>query len=364
MPLKPGLAIGEDYEILPQEAWELILRWYGNAKGSPEITRYAHNTNPDGAVGTENLQYESYPPTFIISKLRNDGAGLPLQALKEANAPPLRIVASRSETYNSFLKRVKPLVGLDLNTKVRVWRLLSSRAQNDNAGMMTPAASRSVSPAPNTAATSPLDTKLIVDLNTFLALEEGSERELLDVTDQTANEKYNGHLTLAMAGLTQDSVVVLEERIGGPAGGEWVSDATGKSASMKGVPLSVTKNGITTVQNKSKAKANTASGRSSPAPSTGGIMTRGRVRRDGRTVGTVGLSNLGNTCYMNSALQCVRSVEELTQYFRRKSSSVSLLGSQFILTCLQSGSTRRNLIHRTLWRIMVTSQSRTHLCST
>ena len=44
-------------------------------------------------------------------------------------------------------------------------------------------------------------------------------------------------------------------------------------------------------------------------------MTRGRAQRNGRTPGTVGLSNLGNTCYMSSALQCVRSVEELTKYF-------------------------------------------------
>ena len=323
-PLTLGLTMGVDFEVLPQEAWDLIVRWYGLAKGSPTITRYVHNTDLSGEG--ENLQYELYPPVFTVLKLRNPSA---LNPLKDENALPVKILASRHEPFNAFLKRVKLMVGIDLKTRVRVWRILGGLGESAQTGIITPAQSRSVSPAPAAATVIDAGTKLVFDMQTFVSLQVGSEREALEARDETGNEKYNGHSSIGLAGLNRNEVLLLEEQIGGPGGGEWVSDVAWKNGNRSGVSISITKDGTTTVQDRLKPKPTTSSGRSSPALPTTGVLTRGRQRRDGKARGTTGLSNLGNTCYMNSALQCVRSVEELTQYFIRTPSVLhSTLGLQ------------------------------------
>lgn len=313
MPLRPGLQSPEDFEILPQEAWSLIIKWYGLAPGSASITRYCHNTSTSET--TPNLQFEFHPPIFTVLKLPDRSQGLTAQALQENNAAPIKVLASRHEHYQSFLKRVKTLANIDLKTKVRVWRILGGLSASNQAGIMTPAQSRSNSPGPNFVAYVDPGNRLVLDVHRFAELQLGSQRELIETKDETANEKYNGHATLDIVGLRQDEVIVLEEQIGGPAGGEWVSDSGNRQLKSNGVAISVTKSGTTMVHDTLKPKVTTSSGRTSPAP--GGMMTRGRQQRNGRTRGTTGLNNLGNTCYMNSALQCIRSVEELTQYFLR-----------------------------------------------
>jgi ubiquitin carboxyl-terminal hydrolase 4/11 len=302
VPFRPGLQLDEDYVILPEEAWDLIVQWYGVLANSPIITRYVHNTST-GDI--ENCQYELNPPIFSVLKLPASHATSP-QTLKEKSLPPAHFLASRHMPFNSWLKNAKQLVGIELSTKVRVWKVLGGLKSSTGSGVLTPIASRSASPAPGANIVASAGDHMVLDVNTFMSLEKGSDRELVDVKDQTMNENYNGHSSILLAGLSRDEVIVLEEQTGGPAGGEWASEGLKTQISR----FNVSKSGA--AADKAMAKTGVSSGRSSPAP---GMITRGRQRRDGKVRGITGLGNLGNTCYMNSALQCIRSVEELTLYF-------------------------------------------------
>jgi ubiquitin carboxyl-terminal hydrolase 4/11 len=305
VPFKPGLQLEEDYVILPEEAWDLILQWYGLLASSPVITRYVHNTST-GEI--DNCQYELNPPVFSLLKLPSTHATTP-QTIKEKGLPPVLFLASRHMSFNTWLKKAKKLVAIELSTKVRVWKVLGGLKSSAGSGVLTPMASRSASPAPGANIVASAGDHMLLDVNTFLALEKGSDRELVDVKDQTMNDNYNGHSSILLAGLSRDEVIVLEEQTGGPAGGEWVSD----SLKAQVIRANASKSGA--AADKAMARAGASSGRSSPAP---GMVTRGRQRRDGKVRGITGLGNLGNTCYMNSALQCIRSIEELTLYFLSK----------------------------------------------
>ena len=312
IPMRADLTMDE-FTIFPQEAWNLIINWYGLAPGSAVVTRYCHNTSDN--VDSENLQYELYPPIFTILKLPNQSEGLNTSLPSDINSRPVKILASRHEVFKSFLTRAKKLANIDVKVKVRIWKIFGGLGNTTLEGMVTPDPSRANSPAPGLLPVADPGQNLVLDITTFARLELDEQRELVDVKDETANEKYNGRSTIDLVGLRRDEVVVLEEQVQGPGGGEWVSDAV--ATMTNGTPGNVKKSGAPAVKGNLLPGNSIASGRSSPAPSTG-VMTRGRAQKNGRIRGTVGLGNLGNTCYMNSALQCLRSVEELAPYFISK----------------------------------------------
>ena len=313
IPLKPGLQMGQDFEVVPPAAWDFMVEWYGLAAGSPTIIRYCHNTSASDTM--DNLQYELFPPIFTILRLPDRTQGLTPESRKENSMKPAKIVASRHELFQKFLQRAKEIASIKLKSSVRVWSAACNVTESADAGMLTPAhSSRGSSPVPTTTPSVDPGKFMILDVPAFDNLKTQAQLEVVESQDLTADKKYNGKTNIGFFGLTQDGIIVLEEQIGGPGGGEWVTGAIANNAKTNGIAISVTKNGSTAIQNKSKPKAGNG-----PAPAPTGMMTRGRAKKNGRTLGTIGLGNLGNTCYMNSALQCVRSVEELSQYFLRKS---------------------------------------------
>jgi ubiquitin carboxyl-terminal hydrolase 4/11/15 len=309
--LKPGTGL-EDFTLFPEDAWNMIIDWYGLMAGSIPIIRFAHNTNPD-KNGIPNVIFEFHPPIFTIHRLyaENNPINLP-QKLKATHPPAPILVFSRSTRYHDFLKKVKAVAQIDVSRKVRLWRVPRIQPAAEPAppvaNTATPPSSRPSSPAPGTS-TGPIPrqpqdswTQLLLDVTEFVKLDRGNGREQVDLTDSTNNPKYNGTSDLSIAGLGDDQTIVVDEQINNES---YVSNYTAKGTKPTSTALTRTGAG------QSNSQSN--SGRNSPAPS--GPMTRGRTQKSGRTIGTVGLSNLGNTCYMNSALQCVRSVEELTKYF-------------------------------------------------
>jgi ubiquitin carboxyl-terminal hydrolase 4/11/15 len=310
VPLRPGLQLSEDYEIVPQEAWDLIMKWYGLADQSPVIVRYAHNTNPEGM---ENILYELNPPIYTIFKLSNPAAGTNPQVLREKNLPPAKVLAARDTRYMKWLKEAKQLAGIEMASKVRVWKIMGGIPSAEPSTATTPAVSRTASPAPTSSLISNQHKSLVLDLSTFLSLNEAS-REEIRIQDQTNNANYNGKMSMSMAGLIGTDVVVLEEQVAGSKGGKWVSEASTQALQRAGLPAAEKaekpKKQLATATATSTANSPATSGRSSPVSE----IPRGR-KKGGRPMGLTGLSNLGNTCYQNAATQCLRAVEELSYYF-------------------------------------------------
>ena len=304
--LKPGSGL-ESFELFPEDAWKLVMEWYGIKEGQEPIVRTAVNT-ADSKQTPPNIMYEFHPPNFRVHRLWSEVSPLPIeQSLKARNPPPLVIARSSTSHAQSFLKELKTLTGIPMDRKVRLFMFPPT----------LPAADAQSEPQPNlTPPDSPGRTggtrdsehawpNLLLDIATFS--EARDARAQVSLADQTANDKFNGQTTLRHYDLVTDQTLVLDESIGN----YWVSTYTGREK--------IAQKSIPSRSNAADMSSKPNSNRSSPARE--GPMTRGRAqkKRLGRNTGAVGLHNLGNTCYMNSALQCVRSVEELTKYFLTES---------------------------------------------
>jgi ubiquitin carboxyl-terminal hydrolase 4/11/15 len=311
-PMKGNLQCSQDYDILPAEMWNSLVSWYDLAKDSPPLRRRAVNYS-DG--DRKDIQVEVYPPLFTVHRLRDPGLNVTQESLQnEKQLKPKKLVAAKIEGFQKFLRKVKSLAGVETQRKVRLWKVKPS-PEEDTANKTSKKSA--------TKTTTGTFKQMVLDLQTFLDLDV-TKRELVNVQDQTNNANYNGGLQIGTVGLMEGCTIVVEEQ---SSEGKWITELPVKSANKFGELITVAKHGSTKLANTAKKKFSTtpSSPSRSASPAAKSLLSRPTYftakKSPGRPLGTCGLSNLGNTCYMNSALQCLRSVEELSKYFLSKDST-------------------------------------------
>ncbi|XP_072026570.1 ubiquitin carboxyl-terminal hydrolase 4-like [Amphiura filiformis] len=252
--LKEHLIDDLDYILVPQEAWDKLVEWYGSIESQEPIDRKV----VEYGMFVKHCKVEVYLMELKLCE----------------NGKPDKFVTqqfSKADTIETIENKMRKLFNISDDTDTRVWNKYMS--------------------------------------NTYEHL----------------NKKEN---TVQDAGLYQGQVLVIEKK---NEDGSWPrqsSVSSSSSASSSSAASTSTYNGSSTGlkdSNKVTRNSTNSSGYGSYSSSYSGYggSTSGydyNYRNSSRssasvTPGICGLSNLGNTCFMNSALQCMSNVPPLTQYF-------------------------------------------------
>ncbi|KAK6362297.1 Ubiquitin carboxyl-terminal hydrolase 15 [Orbilia blumenaviensis] len=294
--LKESAQMLVDFDVVPQVVWDELVNDYGLKESAPVLVREAINTAARDATST-NITVDLHPPIYSVFLLTPSANTTHAQLRESAqNKAPLKILTGKAARFQELLLDIKAQLGLGMQDKIRLWKFKESQT-----------------------VTAP--SKVKIDINTFLDYEYGATKEPIDLPDKTKELMAGGYkstMSLVEAGISQEKFLIVEVE----EDGEWPSERVSKALKLNGansMVVRVTK-GTQVTQSISSAKSTAASKIKAPAAkasalSAPAVQRNVITRRDGRAPGAVGFSNLGNTCYMNSALQCIKSVEELSRYF-------------------------------------------------